>query len=59
VVDSGCGTDKIYDRVDRADFVKMDGIDGYAVELGLGFSYALKHGEGGVADLGIELRFLE
>jgi len=59
VVDSGCGTDKIHDRVDRADFVKMNGIDWNAVELGLGFSYALKHGEGGVADLGIELRFLE
>jgi hypothetical protein len=37
----------------------MNGIDWNAVELGLGFSYALKHGEGGVADLGIELRFLE
>jgi hypothetical protein len=59
VVDSGCGADKIYDRVDRADFVKVDGLDWDAVELGLGFGYALKHGEGGVVDLGIEFRFLE
>ena len=59
VVDSGGGTDKIHDRVDCTDLVKMNGLDWYSVELGLGFGYVLKHGEGGVADLGIEFRFLE
>ena len=59
VMDSGGGTDKIHDRVDRTNLVKMDGLDWDSVELGLGFGYALKHGEGRVADLGIEFRFLE
>jgi hypothetical protein len=44
VVDSGCGADKIYDRVDRADFVKVDGLDWDAVELGLGFGYGTGRG---------------
>jgi hypothetical protein len=58
-MDSGGGTDKIHDRVDRADLVKMDGLNRDAVEFGLGFSHALKHGEGGVTHLCIQLRFLE
>jgi hypothetical protein len=58
-MDSGGGTDKIYDRVDRTDFVKMDGLNRDAVEFGLGFGHALKHGEGGVTHLGIQFRFLE
>ena len=52
MVDSGSGTDQIDDGVNRADLVKMNGLDGNAVELGLGLGHAMKHGEGGVTDLG-------
>jgi hypothetical protein len=58
-MDSGGGTDKIHDRVDRTDFVKMDGLNWDAMEFGLGFSHALKHGEGRFTHLGIQFRFLE
>jgi hypothetical protein len=53
VLDSGGGTDKIHNRVDRPDFVKMDSLDRDAVEFGFGLSHAMKHGESGLADLGI------
>ncbi len=50
VVDSGGCTDQIDDRVDRADFVKMNGLDGYAVKLGFGLGHAMKHSEGGITN---------
>lgn len=59
VVQAGGGANKVNDGVDRADFVKVDGIDGDAVELGFGGGDTLEQGEGGVAHEGGEFRFLE
>ncbi len=59
VVDAGGGADEIDNRIDRADLVEVDGFDGDAMQFGFGFRDALKHGEGGVANLRGQLRFSE
>jgi len=49
----------IDDRIDCADLVKMDFIDEFCVETGLGVGDAVKDFEGGLFDSGIEVRVLE
>ena len=59
VVDAGGGADEVNDGIDRADLVKVNGFNRNTVEFGFGLGNALEHGEGGVADRGGELGFLE
>ncbi len=58
-MDADGGADKIDDGVYGTHFMEVDGFDRNAVKLGLGLGHSQKHGEGRVADLGIEFRFLE
>jgi hypothetical protein len=59
VVNTGGSADEIDNGIDRADLVEVDGFDGDAMQFGFGFSDALKHGKGGVANLLGQLRFFE
>ncbi len=53
------GHDNIDDRIDCTDLVKMDFVDQFSVETGLGFGDAVKDLEGSLFDGGGEVRFLE
>jgi hypothetical protein len=58
-MDASGSTDEVDNGVDRADLMEVNGLDGDAVEFGLGLGHALEHGEGGVADPRIEFGFFQ
>jgi hypothetical protein len=51
--------DNIDDRIDRTDLMKMDFVDKFSVEMGLGFGDAVKDFECSLFDGGIEVGVLE
>ena len=53
------GHDNIDDRIDCTDLVKMDFVDQFSVETGLGFGNAVKDLEGGLFDGGGEVGVLQ
>ena len=53
------GHDNIDDRIDCTDLVKMDFVDQFSVETGLGFGNAVKDLEGRVFDGSREVRVLQ
>jgi hypothetical protein len=53
------GQDNIDDRIDCTDLVKMDFVDQFSVETGLGFGDAVKDLEGSLFDGGSEVGVLE
>ena len=53
------GHDNIDDRIDCTDLVKMDFVDKFSVEAGLGFGDAVKDLEGGLFDGGSEVGVLQ
>ena len=53
------GHDNIDDRIDCTDLVKMDFVDQFSVETGLGFGNAVKDLEGGVFDGSREVGVLQ
>ena len=59
VMEADGSYDDIHDRIDCTDLVKMDFVDQFSVETGLGFGNAVKDLEGGLFDGGGEVRFLE
>ena len=50
VMEADGSYDDIHDRIDRTDLVKMNFVDKFSVETGLGFGNAVKDLEGGVFD---------
>ena len=59
MVEADSSHDDIDDRIDCTDFVKMDFVDQFSVETGLGFSNTVKDFKSGVFDGGGEVRFLQ
>ncbi len=59
MVEADGGHDDIDDRIDCTDLVKMDFIDQFSVEAGLGFGNTVKDFKSGVFDGGGEVRFLQ
>lgn len=55
MMDADGGYDNIDDRIDCTDLVKMNFVDKFSVEAGLGFGDAVKDLEGGVFDGGSEV----
>jgi len=53
------GHDDIDDRIDCTDLVKMDFVDQFSVETGLGFGNTVKDFKSGLFDGGGEVRFLQ
>lgn len=58
-MDANGGHDNIDDRIDCTDLVKMNFVDKFSVEAGLGFGDAVKDLEGGLIDGGSEVGVLE
>ena len=58
-MDADGGHDNIDDRIDCTDLVKMDFVDKFSVEAGLGFGDAVKDLEGGLFDGGSEVGVLK
>ena len=58
VMEADGGDDDIHDRIDRTDLVKMDFVDRFSVETGLGFGDTVKDLEGGLFDGGSEVGVL-
>ena len=58
-MDADGGHDNIDDRIDCTDLVKMNFVDKFSVEAGLGFGDAVKDLEGGLFDGGSEVGVLE
>ena len=58
-MDADRGHDNIDDRIDCTDLVKMNFVDKFSVETGLGFGNAVKDLEGGVFDGWSEVGVLE
>ena len=58
-MDADRGHDNIDDRIDCTDLVKMDFVDQFSVEAGLGFGDAVKDLEGGLFDGGSEVGVME
>ncbi len=59
MVEADGGHDDIDDRIDCTDLVKMDFVDQFSVEAGLGFSNTVKDFKSGVFNGGGEVRFLQ
>jgi hypothetical protein len=59
MMEADSGHDDIDDRIDCTDLVKMDFVDQFSVEAGLGFSNTVKDFKSGVFDGGGEVRFLQ
>jgi hypothetical protein len=59
MMEADSGHDDIDDRIDCTDLVKMDFVDQFPVETGLGFGNAVKDFKSGVFDGGGEVGFLE
>ena len=59
MVEADGSHDDIDDRIDCTDLVKMDFVDQFSVETGLGFGDAVKDLEGGVFDGGSEVGVLK
>lgn len=59
MMDADGGHDNIDDRIDCTDLVKMNFVDKFSVEAGLGFGDAVKDLEGGLFDGGSEVGVLE
>ena len=59
MMDADGGHDNIDDRIDCTDLVKMNFVDKFPVEAGLGFGDAVKDLEGGLFDGGSEVGVLE
>jgi hypothetical protein len=59
VMDADRGHDNIDDRIDCTDLVKMNFVDKFSVETGLGFGDAVKDLEGGLFYGGSELGVLK
>ena len=58
-MDADGGHDNIDDRIDCTDLVKMNFVDKFSVEAGLGFGDAVKDLEGGLFDGGSEVGVLK
>ena len=59
VMEADGSYDDIHDRIDRTDLVKMDFVDRFSVETGLGFGDTVKDLEGGLFDGGSEVGVFE
>ena len=59
MMDADGGYDNIDDRIDCTDIVKMNFVDKFSVETGLGFCDAVKDFEGGLFDGGSEVGVME
>ena len=59
VMEADGSGDNIHDRIDRTHLVKMDFVDRFSVETGLGFGDTVKDLEGGLFDGGSEVGVLE
>lgn len=46
----GGGSDEVHDGIDSTDFVEMNVVDGFAMNLGFGDGNQMKHGEGSLFD---------
>ena len=58
VMEADGSGDNIHDRIDRTHLVKMDFVDRFSVETGLGFGDTVKDLEGGLFDGGSEVGVL-
>jgi hypothetical protein len=59
MVEADGGDDDIDDRIDCTDLVKMDFVDQFSVEAGLGFGNTVKDFKSGVFDGGSEVGVLQ